>query len=97
MGIACPVINTEVLKQFGVVANGEMQTVMGVTVFPKEYFSPKDSQTYITKITENTYSIHHYDATWKNKNAKLKQKIIIAVVKIIGKKNFMKIKAMLKK
>lgn len=97
MGIACPFINTAVMERFGVVANGEMQTVMGITIFPKEYFSPKDSQTYITTITENTYSIHHYDATWKNKNAKLKQKIIASAVKMIGKKNFMKIKALLKR
>lgn len=97
MKIACPVFNTAVLERFGVIPNGEMQMVMGLTVFPKEYFSPKDSQTYITKITENTYSIHHYDATWKNKNAKLKQKIIVLAVKILGEKNFMKIKSMLKK
>ncbi len=63
--IACPVVNTKVFKTHGLVADGKMQIVNGVTVFPREYFDPKDSETYELKVTENTVSIHHYDASWK--------------------------------
>jgi len=95
--IACPITNTAVMERLGLVANGQMQTVMGMTFFPLDYFSPKDSETYLTTLTEKTYSIHHYDATWKSSNAKLKQKLIVAVVKLIGEKNFIKLKKLLKK
>ncbi len=95
--IACPHLNTRVLEKHGLIRNGEKQTVDGVTIFPCEYFDPKDSETYITTITENTHSIHHYDATWKSKGAVVKHKIISLCVKIIGKERFLKLKSKLKK
>ena len=97
LAISCPVINTEVLKEYGAVTDCRMQTVEGLTVFPPEYFAPKDSETYITKITGNTYSIHHYDATWKNKHAALKQRIIRTAVKILGEERFRRLKKKLRK
>lgn len=97
LSVSCPVINTEVLKKFGLMTDGSMQTVEGLTVFPPEYFAPKDSETYITRITENTYSIHHYDATWKNKHALLKQRVIRTAVRIMGEEKFRKLKKKLKK
>lgn len=94
--IACPIINTGVLQKFGAITNGEKQTVEGLVLFPSEYFSPMDSETYITHITENTYSIHHYDASWKGGSSKLKKKIIKAIVTVIGKERFLKLKKKLK-
>ncbi len=94
--IACPILNTRILDRHGLVRNGKKQTVGGVTVFPSEFFDPKDSDTYITRITENTHSIHHYDATWKSTGSGIKQRIISAVVKIIGKDRFLKLKSKLK-
>ena len=72
--IACPIINSRVLERFGFVPDGNKQEIYGMTLFPVDYFSPKSSQTYITRITDNTYSIHHFDATWKSKNQHVKQK-----------------------
>ncbi|MBQ2729359.1 MAG: glycosyl transferase [Clostridia bacterium] len=95
--IACPIINTKVLESMGLVPDGSLQTVSGMTVFPKEYFDPKNNQTYELKVNENTYSIHHYDATWKSKNAGLKHRLIRFVVSIIGEDNFIKLKNKLKK
>lgn len=37
-----------------------------VTVFPSDYFSPKDNRTGSIKITSNTYTIHHFDGNWFN-------------------------------
>ncbi len=95
--IACPIINTAVLEGLGLLANGEMQSVDGMTFFPRDYFCPKDSQTYLMSITDNTYSIHHYDATWKNQNSGAKQKLIRAVVRVIGKDRFIKLKKFIKR
>lgn len=31
---------------------------------PQEYFAPKDVDTHKLEITNNTRTIHHYDASW---------------------------------
>ena len=33
-------------------------------IFPMDYFSPKNTRTLVLKITENTYSIHHFNGSW---------------------------------
>lgn len=55
---------TEILKRNGMKNIKEIQKVAGITIYPKEYFSPKDIDTKELTITKNTYSIHHYDASW---------------------------------
>ena len=42
----------------------EIQEVSGIYIYPQEYFAPKDVDTKKLKITKNTRSIHHYDASW---------------------------------
>lgn len=94
--LACPIINSKVLEKYGLIPNGDKQEIEGLTLFPSEYFSPKDSQTYLLDITDNTYSIHHFDATWRSKNQHIKQNIIRFLASIIGRKNFLKLKHKLK-
>ena len=50
----CPDRNTEALKRLG----------MDITFLPDEYLCPMNYYTGNKKITENTYSIHHYSASW---------------------------------
>lgn len=94
--LICPVINTEIFIKHGLKQDGTMQCINGVTVFPKDYFNPKDNQTYKLEVTENTYSIHHYDASWKNGNSAVKQKVFRLISVIIGKERFMKLKEKMK-
>lgn len=35
-----------------------------ICVFPPDYFSPKDCDTKQVSLTNNTYSIHHFDGSW---------------------------------
>ena len=65
--IKCPLLNTAALIKLGLQQNGKEQDVQGAHIFPTEYFCPKDYTTGITKITKNTYSIHHYSASWFSK------------------------------
>lgn len=37
-----------------------------VVIYPAEFFSPKDNRTGKTRITFNTYTIHHFDGNWFN-------------------------------
>lgn len=55
---------TDICLKNGLVLNNQMQTVKGFTLFPAEYFCPKDYATGKLNITENTYSIHHFDGSW---------------------------------
>lgn len=40
------------------------QTVCGFTLYPSEYFCPKDVQSGIIHATENTHTIHHFSGSW---------------------------------
>lgn len=56
----CPVIQTEVMEQHGFKGNGEFQLKDNVAVFPMEFFAPTDFEGAVGRITEYTYSVHHY-------------------------------------
>jgi mannosyltransferase OCH1-like enzyme len=53
-----------------------IREVYGITLFPEEYFNPYNPYNKQTKgkliKTKNTYSIHHYAATWFSKGMKIK-------------------------
>ena len=55
---------TSIFKDFGLVLNGSLQVVCKTTVYPIDYFCPLDYTNGKMVITENTYSIHHYSASW---------------------------------
>ena len=56
---------TEILKKYGYDEHKEeIQNVAGITVYPPEYFCPQNYATGALTITSNTYSIHHYTASW---------------------------------
>lgn len=63
--IASPALNTATLKELGLKQTKEIQNIQGCfTIYPIEYFCPKSFIDGIIRITENTYSIHHFDASW---------------------------------
>lgn len=47
------------LEKYGLEIKDEIQKIAGISVYPKEYFCPKDFETGKLNITSNTYSIHH--------------------------------------
>ena len=61
---------TNLCLKHGLVLNNTLQTVNGFTLFPSDYFCPKDSQTKKINITENTYTIHHFDGSWLSEEEK---------------------------
>lgn len=69
--VPCPKYQTEVLKSFGFDAfSDKYQDLNGIKVYPEEYFSPKSFLTGELKITENTYSIHHWSMSWMDEKDK---------------------------
>lgn len=61
-----PMYTTMLLSELGFDPDNDcVQEVAGITVYPTDYFCPIEWQTGITRWkTSNTYSIHHYNASW---------------------------------
>ena len=83
----CPDRNTEALKRLGMDITNTNQTFMGVKFLPDEYLCPMNYYTGKKTITNNTYSIHHYSASWTSKVTKRTTRI----KRIIGVKMYDKI------
>ena len=63
--VACPNITTKLLRAHGLTDDcGKVQEIAGVKIFPVEYFCPKNERTGLINKTDNTFSIHHFDASW---------------------------------
>lgn len=75
---------TNVLKQHGFKDIKGIQQIEGITIYPKEYFNPKDSKTGRIIITENTHSIHWYAMTWLSPGKRLRKKILDPFHQILG-------------
>lgn len=65
-----PHYQTEILKKLGLRCNGSLQKIMGATIYPEDYFNPKDFKTGRINITQNTYSIHHFNMSWQSDEKK---------------------------
>lgn len=61
--LPCPQRDTKVLVGYGLIKNNKKQTIQGITFFPSDYFSPIGFMGE-REFSENTYSIHHFNASW---------------------------------
>ncbi|EGC77193.1 glycosyltransferase family 32 protein [Treponema denticola] len=55
---------TGILCKHGFLKENKIQLVKNINIYPIDYFNPKDPRTGIISITSNTYTIHHFDASW---------------------------------
>ncbi|SCI71032.1 Mannosyltransferase OCH1 and related enzymes [uncultured Clostridium sp.] len=55
-----------------------------MTIYPSDYFCPKNAVTQL-KLTENTYSIHHFDGSWVSKKEKIRIEVIYRIKKFLKK------------
>lgn len=62
---------TNTCLKYGFVPNNQLQTVKGFTLFPKDYFCPKDCCTWKVSITNNTHTFHHFDGSWLTDEQKM--------------------------
>ncbi len=75
----CPVINTVALKKCGLKTGknncNHIQYLPDITVYPICFFNPINFDTKKSNISNQTYSIHHYSASWIGQKQKRIQKI----------------------
>ena len=90
--ITCPILTTAKFEKYGYIRNNQIKTIKGITIFPEEYFCPMKCQTYEINITKKTYSIHHYDSSWKSASHKKIRKIIQITSKLLGRERTLLIK-----
>lgn len=67
---------TKLCVQEGLKLDNTKQTVCNFTLYPKDYFCPKDNMTYKLNLTKNSVTIHHFNNSWMTKGQKRKKKII---------------------
>ena len=93
---ACTKYTTDLLVKKGLIRNGEKQVIDNLMLYPADYFNPYDSLTGKLKKTENTYSIHWYDASWSD-TSQSRLKINRFIRRIIGIENMERIKKIVEK
>ena len=83
----CVGVTTKILRNNGLVRENIIQNIDGVTIYPTDYFCPLKMGTDKITITSNTYSIHHYSASWYTGNKWIKRiKYRLIPLKIFIKK-----------
>ncbi len=60
----CPVIQSQVLKQEGAALDGSFQVLPDMTIYPERVLSGKSQKTRRIRVTDRTYAIHHFEASW---------------------------------
>ena len=83
----CPDRNTKTMQELGFDISNQNQLFMGIHIFPEEYFCPMKYYTGKKVITKNTYSIHHFCASWISPTAKR----TLFVKRIVGVKMYNKL------
>ena len=68
----CPIRNTKVFLRHGLIQNNTRQILNdSILILPTEYLCPIDYATDTKNITENTYSIHWFDASWQTEEDRI--------------------------
>lgn len=65
---------SKILKKYGFRAKNDIQIIADIQIYPPDYFSPMDYKTGKVYITENTHSIHWYDASWLDDRMKRRRR-----------------------
>lgn len=77
-------ITSALLEKSGFHMDGSQQCIDGHTLYPKSYFCPLDFKTGLMNITPDTYTIHHYAATWHDDKSRRQIKYVQKISRVLG-------------
>lgn len=77
-------IITEICLKHGFVPNGKYQVVDGLTLYPREVFSPLDTATGRMHRTKDTVAIHWFSASWISPAKRFRSKLTRPFHRIFG-------------
>lgn len=84
---------TKMLEEKGLQRNNQLQILTdGITVYPKEYFSPYDYINCIYETTSKSICVHHFYASWMPWKSIAKKLIKKVLVGVIGKRRLVTIR-----
>ena len=83
----CPKRNTNPLRKYGFEFSMDKNIrIKNALILSPEYFCPIDYMTGKTTITDKTYSIHHYSASWLDEKMKIRRYRSETIRKVCGVK-----------
>jgi len=74
---------TEKLISKGLKPDNTSQIIDGITILPQEYLSPKNFETSSIEITDNTYTVHYFESSWKSSEEKMRDKLFFRYKKLL--------------
>jgi hypothetical protein len=80
-----PRVFFEVLKDYKYVLNGDPTRDDIVSVFDFDYFTARDWPYLNYVITQNTYTVHHFAASWMPKTFRMKESVKSVIQKYLGR------------
>lgn len=87
--LACPKLNTQIFEKEGYIYSSSIFENEKFTIYPAKYFDPyMTHHGGVNLFCDDTYSIHHYSATWCDSSQILKRKL----VRFVGADNIIKIR-----
>lgn len=103
-------ILTGLCRKKGLVCNDRLQTIEGLTIYPKEFFCPVDFDTKQLKKTRKTVTIHWFSGSWQTEEerqyleaeakrllAERRSERRVAIgTRLLGKKGYEKVKSLLR-
>ena len=93
---ACPERNTRALRKKGYIIDSRNLPLDSIKTYGRDYFCGYDLKNNHYIISDKTYTVHHYNASWQSKRARIKTKLKRILSKIIGIKNYEKIRKRIK-
>lgn len=101
---------TDLCLKYGFVCNDRLQTVAGLTIYPKEIFCPVDFETRVLHRTRKTVAIHWFSGSWQTEEERqyleaeakrlaaerVSARRVDIGTRLLGKKGYEKIKSLLK-
>ena len=100
--ILCPEFDTPIIERHGYVRQNRTQNLEDIVIYSTEFFCPKDYESGKITLTDQTYTIHHFAASWVDerqkrefKKYKRRERRNLFIISIIGKKNYDRLKRML--
>lgn len=68
----CPIVQTKVLMKYGLIKDRtKEQELEGFHIFPTTYFCPMNYNQIYDNLTEKSYSVHHFSASWFSKKERM--------------------------
>ena len=79
---------TDILTARGLLPRPGIQVIDGISIYPAEFFNPKDFWSGDINITDNTRAIHHFGMSWYSEVDKYQHQIESYLSKYLKKQKY---------